>query len=130
MTTVLTAYIPTPQGRAALTAAIAETRLRSANLVVLNVSRGDAYVDPRLASETEAATVEDELTSSGVPHEWRQTIGQEPVDAVLSVAEELKPELLVIGLRRRSRTGKLLMGSVAQELLLNADCPVLAVKAD
>ena len=104
--------------------------MRSANLVVLNVSRGDAYVDPRLASETEAAPLEDELTSSGVPHEWRQTIGQEPVDAVLSVAEELKPELLVIGLRRRSRTGKLLMGSVAQELLLNADCPVLAVKAD
>jgi nucleotide-binding universal stress UspA family protein len=130
MTTVLTAYIPTPQGRAALTAAIAETRLRDANLVVLNVSRGDAYVDTRLASDSEAATVEEELSSSGVPHEWRQTIGQEPVDAVLSVAEELKPELLVIGLRRRSRTGKLLMGSVAQELLLNADCPVLAVKAD
>jgi len=130
MTVVLTAYIPTPQGRAALTAAIAETRLREANLVVLNVSRGDAYVDTRLASDADAAGVEEELTSSGVPHEWRQTVGQDPVDAVLATVEELKPDVLVIGLRRRSRTGKLLMGSTSQDLLLNADCPVLAVKAD
>jgi len=53
---------------------VPETRLRDANLVVLNVSRGDAYVDTRLASDSEAATVEEELSSSGVPHEWRQTI--------------------------------------------------------
>jgi nucleotide-binding universal stress UspA family protein len=36
--------------------------------------------------------------------------------------------VIVIGLRKRSAVGKLLMGSSALRILLDADCPVLAVK--
>jgi nucleotide-binding universal stress UspA family protein len=36
--------------------------------------------------------------------------------------------VLVIGIRHRSAVGKLLMGSAAQRILLDVDCPVLAVK--
>jgi nucleotide-binding universal stress UspA family protein len=35
-----------------------------------------------------------------------------------------------VGLRHRSRVGKFLLGSSAQRILLEADCPVLTVKSE
>ena len=55
--------------------------------------------------------------------------GREAHEEILSVARERRAELVVIGLRRRSPVGKLPMGSTAQRVLLEATCPVLAVKA-
>lgn len=51
----------------------------------------------------------------------------DPGSMLIAKAEELNAGYLVIGIRNRSRVGKLLMGSVAQEILLNAPCPVLGV---
>ena len=48
---------------------------------------------------------------------------------MLDAAEEHNADLIVIGLRRRTPVGKLIMGSTSQRILLEADCPVLAVKA-
>jgi nucleotide-binding universal stress UspA family protein len=47
---------------------------------------------------------------------------------VVDIADEVGAELIVIGMRRRSAVGKLLLGSTAQRILLDARCPVLAVK--
>jgi nucleotide-binding universal stress UspA family protein len=55
--------------------------------------------------------------------------GLEPAEDLLKVAEEVSAELIIIGLRRRSPVGKLILGSTAQRILLDAPCPVLAVKA-
>ena len=54
---------------------------------------------------------------------------RDPADQLLRVAEETNAELIVIGLRRRTPVGKLIMGSAAQTVLLEAEAPVLAVKA-
>ncbi|HRC18540.1 MAG TPA: universal stress protein, partial [Phycicoccus elongatus] len=50
-------------------------------------------------------------------------------DVLVDIAEETNAELIVIGLRRRTPVGKLILGSQAQRVLLDANCPVLAVKA-
>jgi nucleotide-binding universal stress UspA family protein len=49
-------------------------------------------------------------------------------EEVLRVADEVGASVIVIGLRRRSAVGKLLMGSSAQRILLDAQRPVLAVR--
>jgi nucleotide-binding universal stress UspA family protein len=48
----------------------------------------------------------------------------------IAAADRTDAEFIVIGLRRRSPVGKLLLGSNAQRVLLDASCPVLAVKAE
>lgn len=50
-----------------------------------------------------------------------------PVDEIQRVAAENEVDVLVIGMRRRSRVGKFLLGSDLQELLLSSDRPVVAV---
>ena len=49
--------------------------------------------------------------------------------AILGAVGELGPDVLVIGARRRSPMGKAFLGSVAQNLILDADVPVLVVKS-
>ena len=64
-------------------------------------------------------------------HEVRQLVrGFEPAEDLIGIAADVDAELIVIGLRRRSPVGKLILGSNAQRILLDAKCPVLAVKAD
>ena len=57
--------------------------------------------------------------------EIRRDIAQQLED----VALETGADLIVIGLRRRSPVGKLILGSAASRILLSVSVPVLAVKA-
>ncbi len=128
--TIVVGYVPTPEGDAALTAAISESLLREEPLHVLNSSRGDALVDNRFASEEGLVAVREKLDAAGIVYEIEQEMrGREASEEIVDLADRLKANLIVIGLRRRSPTGKLITGSQAQRILLDAHCPVLAVKA-
>ena len=48
---------------------------------------------------------------------------------ILRVAEETKCDMIVLGTHGRTGLGRLLMGSVAEQVLRRASCPVLTVKA-
>jgi nucleotide-binding universal stress UspA family protein len=126
---IVVGYTPTPIGEAVLHAAIEEARRRGAVLHVVNASRGDAYVDNNMADAEQLSDLESALAASGVPHQVAQQVGRgEPAEELLDMAEKTSAELVVIGLRRRTPVGKLLMGSTAQRVLLDAPCSVLAVK--
>ncbi|MCF6377584.1 universal stress protein [Nocardioides KLBMP 9356] len=132
MGTVVVGYVPKPEGEAALDAGISEAKLRGSKLVVVNSHRGGHEFDPDKASaaEDDMAGIKTRLDEAGVEHDIRQLVrGFEPAEDLISIAEANSAELLVIGLRRRSPVGKLILGSNAQRVLLDAPCPVLAVKA-
>lgn len=128
--TIVVGYVPTPEGEAALSAAISEARLREQPLHVVNSSRGDALADSHFASATALEAVRARLDEAGVVYEVAQEVrGHEASEEVVAAADRVQASLIVIGMRRRTPTGKLITGSQAQRILLDAHCPVLAVKA-
>ena len=127
---IVVGWTPTPQGEAAVEAAVAEAGRRNGVLHVVNASSGDAYVDSKIASADQLAALRDRLAGQGVEHEVVQQVGRlEPAEEILDAADRLGAALIVLGTRRRTPVGKLLMGSTAQRVLLQATCPVLSVKA-
>jgi nucleotide-binding universal stress UspA family protein len=133
MTTVVVGYVPKPEGEAALRKAIEEAKLRDAKLVVVNSHRGGSDFDADASSraEREMSSVRTVVEEAGIPYDIRQLVrGFEPAEDLISIAEANGADLIVIGLRRRSPVGKLILGSNAQRVLLDAHCPVLAVKAE
>jgi nucleotide-binding universal stress UspA family protein len=126
--TVVVGYIPDQYGEAALTAGIEEAERRGTDLVVVNATKGDALVDRRFVGETGLAELEERLTGVGVATEVRQAMGTDVAQEMLRVVAETEADVIVIGLRHRTPVGKLIMGSVAQQVLLEAPCWVLAVK--
>lgn len=128
--TILVAYVARPEGQAALDKGIEISQRRKERLVVVNASPGGAKEDPAMIDVQESERVEKLLRSAGVDAEFKQFVrGKSAVEEIEGLAESLQASLLIIGLRKRSPVGKLILGSVAQELLLTVSCPVLAVKA-
>ncbi|RLV49500.1 universal stress protein [Nocardioides mangrovicus] len=132
MGAIVVGYVPKPEGKAALQRAIDEARLRGLRLVVVNSNRGGRELtgEDNDSIEHLLDDVRHELEAAEVEHEVRHFVrGLEPAEDLISIAEEVAADLIVIGLRRRTPVGKLILGSNAQRILLDASCPVLAVKA-
>jgi nucleotide-binding universal stress UspA family protein len=116
---IVVGYSASAEGRAALQQALSEVTLRGSELVVV-----------RTAPDPETEELTSQLEASGVSYQVKFAgDALDPADELLRAAEAADAELIVIGLRRRSPVGKLLLGSNAQRVLLDAACPVLAVKA-
>jgi nucleotide-binding universal stress UspA family protein len=128
---IIVGFVPTPAGEAALVAGIAEARLRNEDLLIVNSAREGALVDKSVAPEDLLEQAARRAADAGV----KATVIQPPyqhdlADEFLDVAREANASLIVIGLRHRSQVGKFILGSHAQRILMQADRPVLAVKAD
>ena len=54
--------------------------------------------------------------------------GMAPGEDLVEFAKENNADEIIVGVKRRSKVGKLLMGSTAQFVILQAACPVVSVK--
>jgi nucleotide-binding universal stress UspA family protein len=126
---IVTGYIPTPEGVAAVDYAIAQAKTAGATLTVVNTGKDGDYSDPVFASGQDLDALAAQLDAAGVEHQIVQpTDGSPAAASILAAAVDADADLIVIGIRRRSPVGKLITGSTAQAVLLGADCPVVAVK--
>ena len=125
--TVLLAYIHTPDGDAALAAAVDEARWRATRAVVVNVTRPVAEVDSPMSAEQSLDAVAALFEGAGVEVEVRQLpASPDRAGDILAVVSEIQPDLVVIGSPRpkgvsglRSRMHpEQLAGALAMPLLV------------
>jgi nucleotide-binding universal stress UspA family protein len=120
----------------ALALACALTRDYGARLIVLHVAEPPPiiYGEGLLAPDPQdlRATAQGQLDRLQVPHadvraERRLEQG-DTIEEILRVAEEVHADLLVLGTHGRTGLERLLMGSVAEQVMRRAACPVLTIK--
>ena len=128
--TVVVMYSPDEFGRVALSYGATEAARREERLVVVNPTKGDSYVDTKFAGDDELSSLRTILDRLDVESEILHDVVPDIAGAVLHAAATTGASLIVVGIRPRTPVGKLLLGSVAQRLILDAECPVLAVKPD
>ena len=127
--TIVVGYIPTPEGLTAVEYATRAASEKHTRLVIVNSGVRGNDTDPSFASAEELDALSERLTGMGVEHEVRQPLlAESPADEILNAAAELDTEMIVIGLRRRSLVGKLFLGSTSQQIIIDAECPVVSVK--
>ena len=127
--TILVAYVARPEGQAALDKGIEIATRRNEALVVVNAGPGGKD-DPGVVDGYEGERLAERLAKLPVPAEFKHFVrGKSTVDEIEALVNHLDVSVLVIGLRRRTAVGKLLLGSTAQEILMTVSCPVLCVKA-
>ncbi|PPK98400.1 universal stress protein family protein [Kineococcus xinjiangensis] len=129
---IVVGLVPTPEGRTALEQA-AEAAVREGTaLVAVRSLRPGREQDAEEVAELEAvhSRVRAQLEAAGLAHDVREVPDSlDAAEDLIAAVEETGAQLVVIGLRRRTPVGKLILGASAQRVLLDAPCPVLAVKA-
>lgn len=128
--TILIGYLPAPEGEAALETAFAEAKLRNTDVVVLNSPRRGTTDSITQIQQKDAERILAQASEHGVAARVEQPAHEDDLVQTLNEwAEQEDADLIVIGLRKRSAIGKFILGSQAQRILLEADVPVLTVKA-
>lgn len=124
--TIAVAYRPDDYGKGALLWAAAEAMATKQDLLIITVSE----IDPEFeeAEEIDLTEFTQRFDLEGPAYSVVRAASLDVSDVVISETQKAGADRLVIGVRKRTPVGKLLMGRVTQMILLDAPMPVIAVK--
>ena len=128
---IMVGYDGSADSKIALNLAIAHAKASAGNVVaVASLSRGTESESEDINKiEDDLESVKTQVESQGAHCETHLLIrGMSPGEDLVKFARENSIDEIVIGIRRRSKVGKLLFGSNAQFIILHAPCPVTTVK--
>ena len=128
---ILVGYDGSNSARDALKLAKHRAKISDAKVYVVTSMKGannNQYDDVRQA-ELGLEYAKALLQENDIPCETHLLIrGLSSGEDLVQFAEENQADEIIVGARRRSKVGKLLLGFTAQDVILNACCPVVTIK--
>jgi len=118
-------------GKAALAVAKEQSKAFDAKVFVIESQVGGSDTDAKdiKKGEENLEFAESYLKEQNIPCETHLLVrGVEPGEDIVQFAKDNDADLIIVGVRRRSKVGKLMFGSTAQFVILEGPCPVLTVK--
>lgn len=131
MKKIIVGYDGTNTARAALVLAKEHARAFDGSVYVVAslVGGGDTHVDDVKHAEENLEYAKTFFEQEDIPCEAHLLIrGLIPGEDIVQFAKDISADQIVVGVRRRSKVGKLMFGSTAQFVILEAPCPVVTVK--
>ena len=117
--------------QAVLKLAAKHAKAFNAAIVLVTSMKGGPDVSRQefVQAEKTLSKAEEFIQGADISCEGHMSVrGLEPGEDIVKFAEEKNAEQIIIGVKRRSKVGKLLFGSNAQYVILNAPCPVLTIR--
>lgn len=128
---IMVCYTGSQSSRRALDLAIRHARVFKGKLYLVASMKKGTTDEQEEINKIEKAHQEalETLKQEGIDCEARLLVrGVSPEEDLVHYAGEENVDEIVIGIRKRSKTGKRIFGSTAQHVILNAHCPVVTVK--
>jgi len=89
---------------------------------------GDSFAAIMEAAAKRLEALQQRLLSEGLRDVQTELIEGDPVDRVVAFADKVHPDLVVVGSRGLSATGRFFLGSVSDGILHHVHCSVLIVR--
>ena len=129
---IIIAYDDSSAAKIALEIAKRHALAFQAHILVVTSMEGGASGEIKAQAQKAEANldkVKELFESQGISCETHLLIrGLPAAEDIVLFAREKDADELIIGIKKRSKVGKLMFGSTAQFVILNAPCPVLTVK--
>ena len=128
---ILVSYDGSKESEAALAVAQNHAKIFNAQMVVVSSSEGGKgeKIEDINKIKGELERIQEELTNDGIECQVEQLArGLTPGEDIVLFADENDIDQIYVGIRKKSRTSKLILGSTAQFIILKAKCPVISVK--